>query len=367
MTVLKDGTIRARLPSPSRKAREFSPGEMPEAVAWLDAMLAPQPAAPAAAPLTLETWTGVWYETYVAAIYPPNTARWYLYALRRLEPRYQTTLPDLRQSMLQAIVGTLLQRLDPRSVKSIVGVWRRCLEAAVDDEHLARNPAKKLVVPKAPPREHLRHVTAAEVAALWPAIRDHRFEAAYALLLGCGLRLGEVLGLSWANVDLANRRAWIGPQWTNGHWRPHPKGRNPHWVRLPERVVAALIRHRNRQPEGSVLVCQTTYGQGARAKKRRQTEPRPWSAEAIREALIALCDEHQIDVFTPHATRRGLVTALLDGGASLSVVAERVGHASTATTLGYAGRTDEARRQADELQDRYLGIPTGGDFGADTG
>lgn len=352
VVTLASGTIRARMPSPHRTSRDFAPGQMAAAVAWLDAMLAPGEPAPAVGPVTLREWAGTWIEVYVTPLAAPNTAKWQLYALRQLAELYAVPLPDVRQSALQGVVGRLAARLDASTVQAIVGVWRRCLEAALDDELIARNPAKRLVVPRAAPKQVKRHVTPSEAASLWPLIEGHRFEAAYALLLGCGLRIGEVLGLAWSDVDLAGKRALIRRQWTNSHWRELPKSRANRYVTLPSRVVAALIRHRDRQPPGALYVMQspnsTWFGPGKRA--RRPAEVRPWSPQVVRDDLALLIDA------TPHAFRRGLASALLDGGASPAIVAGILGHASANTTLKhYAARNVDARKAAEALVDQYLG------------
>lgn len=367
---LADGTIRARLPAnldPKRPAREFPPGQMTDAVAWLDGYLHPRPVEPTALVVTLGEWATTWHETYVEAVRPPNTSRTYLYALRQLESLYAVPLADLRRSMFQAAVGTMVQRkIDATTIKNAVGVWRRCLDAAVDDELLIRNPVRRLETPTPSPRSVKRHVTAAEVAALWPKIVGHRFEAAYALLLGCGLRIGEVLGLSWESVDFAGSRVWIGPQWTSSHWRDQPKGHNPHWVTLPQRVRAALLRQYNRRADGDTLVLQSPHSQSFGPRKRK-TEIRPWSPSTVRGDLAVIVDELHLDPMTPHAGRRGLVTALLDGGASPAIVAERVGHASPATTLKhYAGQSKEARAAADAMVNQYLGDGPEDDSGTET-
>lgn len=365
VTILKTGVVRSRMPSPSRKSKDFPPGQMVEAVAWLDAMLAPATAEPIASAVTLAEWGGTWHQTYVAPIRPPNTVKWSLYALGKLSHLYTLELIAVRASMLQATVGTLSATLGPATVQAIVGVWRRCFTAAVDDELLTRNPAARLTLPRAVPRQVKRHVTAAEVALLWPKIVGQRFEAAFALLLGCGLRIGEVLGLRWEHVDFRRHRVWIQFQWTNSHFRDLPKGRNPHWARLPPAVEAALIRHQGRQPAGAVFVLQSPhdslFGPGPRGRRKPQT--RPWSAQMIRNDLTAIVKDLGLDEMTPHAARRGLVSALLDGGVSPAVVAEIAGHADQATTLrSYAGRNDDARARAAEVVDRYLGGDLEDDF-----
>jgi len=369
VTRLAQGMWRSRLPRQpdgSRPAHDCP--TRAEAEAWLGAMLAP-PTPAVAVPLDVETWTGTWYEDYVEPMRTPNTARWALYALRFLAPLYPVPLAALKPSQLQKIIGELTQRLAAETVQGIAGMWRRCFEAALDDGHIERNPAKRLTLPKSSPRVVKRHVTAAEVALIWPKIVGHRFEAAFALLLGCGLRIGEVLGITWEAVDFRKHRVWIGPQWTNSHWRPEPKGRNPHWASLPPAVEAALIRHRDRQEAGAIYVMQsphtTWFGRGK--DTRRKPEIRPWSAHAVRADLSAIVTELGLDEMTPHAARRGLVSALLDGGVSPAVVAEIAGHADQATTLrSYAARNADAREHAAEVVDRYLGAAPGADAGADT-
>lgn len=347
---------RARLPTQpdgSRPAHDCATREQAEA--WLIAMLVPQPE-PTAAPLTVREWGGEWLAAYVKPIRAPTTYRRYRHSLRLLEPLYATALTALTSLDLQRLVGELLERLDASTVQDAVGVWRRCFQAAVNDGYMPRNPAAALVPPSVPPKGTGRHVTKAEVDALWPAIRGHRFEGGFALLIGCGLRIGEVLGLHWKHVDLDRRRAWIQHQWTDHHMRDLPKGKVARWVRLPIKVVDALGRHRQGQPDDAVLVMQSPHP-GRKHKGRPPAPgPHPWSSETVRTDLVAVAEAASIDPFAPHATRRGLVSALLDGKVSPAAVAERVGHANAGTTLRhYAGVSPEARLAADAVIDAYLG------------
>lgn len=352
------GEIRARLParvSPTRRSRLFPPDAAAEASSWLDSHLTP--AAAAASPAdTLADWAGYWHSTFVAPVRPHTTTRLYLYALRRLEPIYSTLLAELRPSQLQAVVGALSGHLSAATLRGVVMVWRRCLDAAVQDGLLTRNPARGLTLPpmERGQRER-RHITAQELAVLWPAIRGHRFEAAYALLLGCGLRIGEILGLSWAHVDLDAATAWIERQYTDGQWRPMPKGRNPHRIPLPPAVVAALRRHRARQPEGAVLVMQSEMTRGRRARRTPLAGPLPWSAPVVRADFARLLADLKIAPAVPHAGRHGLASFWLDNGVPAAVVAQRLGHAHAGTTLTFYARTgDEGQARADELAAQRL-------------
>lgn len=353
ISVSADGTIRARPPATidkRRTAREFRPGEMAQAVAYLDALLAP-PEPEAAPSKTVEVWAGEWWETYIEGVRVPNTAATYLSHLRHLAPVYAALLPALKTIELQAIVRNLTGELAPATVESIVGVWRRCFDAAVEDGLIARNPAKRLTVPDVPPKPPARHVTADEVAALWPAIRGRRFEIAFALMLGCGLRIGEILGLYREHVDLVNRRAWIQHQFTNGHWRDLPKAKNPHWIPLPERVAGIMARHLASLPDEYVLVMQAPY-QGRLAK--RDGRVRPWSRRTVADALDAVIAELGLEKATPHAGRHGLASHLMEGGISPPVIAERLGNTPSMILNTYGHATPEGRDRAGKMIEAYL-------------
>lgn len=355
VSVAADGTIRARLPAridPRRRAREFPPGHLADAGAWLDNSLRPRAAPPAATQATtLGDWAGIWWETYVQPIHPPNTSKWYLYALQQLAALYGTPVDAVRPSALQGAVGALTARVDAATVQGIVGVWRRCLDAAIEDELLARNPAKRLSVPRVTKRPPARYVTALELDVLWPAIRGHRFEAAFAVVFGCGLRIAEILGLHWEHVDFVNRRIWVQHQFTNGHWRDLPKGRNPHWAPMPEQVAGPLLRHRDAQPPGCLLVMQSPH----RGKVgRREQKPRPWSRHAVADDLAVLVARVGLDALTPHSGRHGLATHLMEHGVPAPVIAERLGNSPLVVVQTYGHATPGGRQRADKLVDAYL-------------
>lgn len=348
------GTIRARPPKeidPKRTPKTFRPGEMALAVAHLDALLNPSLAPVETVSPTVAEWTGEWWSTYIDGVRVPNTAATYLSHLHHLEPEYGSVLPAVKTIGLQKIVKAMTGQLAPSTVDAIVGVWRRCFDAAVEDGLILRNPAKRLLLPDIPPKPPSRHVTAEEVAALWPAIEGKRFEAAYALILGCGLRIAEILGLYREHVDLVNRRAWIQHQFTNGHWRDLPKAKNPHWIPLPERVARIMAKHLESLPDEYVLVMQAPH-QGRLAKL--DSKVRPWSRKTVVNELDTIIAELGLDELTPHAGRHGLATMLMDGGIPPPVIAERLGNTPAMILNTYGHATPQGRERAGELVDAYL-------------
>lgn len=367
---LADGRLRARLPrriSPERKAREFAADQLDAAVEWLDAHLRiadGKHGHTSATPLV--DWTGYYWEHFVDGVRPPNTAHRALWALKKLEPEYPAPLGDVRTTLLQPIVKDLAAHLAPSTVDGILTVWRRCFEIAVDDGLMSRNPVRGLTFDKgAKTAAERRTLTARELGLLRAEVAGCRFEAAYVLVLEMGLRIGEVLGLRWKNVDVGNHRIWIADQFTNGHWRPLPKGKNPHWVAMPRDVERVLIRHRDNQPPGCVLVLQSPH-RGRRSKL--HTKPMPWSRNTLATDLARIVARLKLDHLTPHAGRHGLASHWIDNGVSPAEVARRLGHADASITLkAYVHATDESTSRASALVDALFTGAVQNDLGDDLG
>ncbi|EQD60987.1 phage integrase, partial [mine drainage metagenome] len=99
--------------------------------------------------------------------------------------------------------------LAPMSVRHIHAELHRALEQGVRRGAVARNVAA-LVDPPQAVRSEMRPLTPEQVRALLAAARGDRLEALCVLAGTTGMRRGELLGLRWADVDLAGGAAGGG-------------------------------------------------------------------------------------------------------------------------------------------------------------
>jgi integrase len=112
-------------------------------------------------------------------------------------PLIKLTRQDVRKmeaAMLKA--GKAAQ-----TVRNVHGTLHRALDDAVKWDLVLRNVADLVDPPKAEHREIVT-LTAEEGRRLLAAAASDRFEALFVLALTAGLRRGELLGLTWADVDL---------------------------------------------------------------------------------------------------------------------------------------------------------------------
>src|SRR5262245_22226550 len=111
--------------------------------------------------------------------------------LARLEPR-----------QVQKLYADLLaQGQAPASVRQLHAVLRRAFSQAVKWGTVVRNVIA-LAIPPRVARHEIQPLTAAQARALLEAARGERLEALYVMALSSGMRLGELLGLRWSDVDL---------------------------------------------------------------------------------------------------------------------------------------------------------------------
>jgi integrase len=115
-------------------------------------------------------------------------------------------LRDLSRAEVRALYSAKGERAVPRSVDYIHVTLQKALTQAMRDDLISRNVATGERPRSSRNREEIKALSPEEARALLAASRGTRNEALYVVALHTGLRQGELLGLKWAEVDLAGRR-----------------------------------------------------------------------------------------------------------------------------------------------------------------
>ncbi len=133
----------------------------------------------------------------------PTTHAMYEYIIRiHLAPEFgHHRLTRLSAQHVQAFIDHLAATdLTPKTIRHIHGTLRAALNRAVKLGVIRQNVALLVELPKA-----IKHLvkpwTPEEIERFLAAARGDRFEAAYYLALGAGLREGEIAGLAWSLID----------------------------------------------------------------------------------------------------------------------------------------------------------------------
>jgi integrase len=110
-------------------------------------------------------------------------------------------LTQLNAIHLQNLYTLKLKTLSKRSVKYIHTIIHQMLDQAVRWNIIVRNVSNSVSSPP-PDKKPVEPLTQGQVQQLLATLQNDRLYAYYVILLGCGLRRGEGLALTWDCVDL---------------------------------------------------------------------------------------------------------------------------------------------------------------------
>lgn len=240
------------------------------------------------------------------------------------------TPADVTKRTLREYMAMMHSRGDERSsLARRRAALRAYFTWLVERGRIPSSPAERLSAPK--PHESLPTIVAREqldalLDADWGedpwALRDR---AVCEILYGAGLRVSEVCGLSWADVDTKS-----------GLLRVLGKGRKERLVPLHPQGLRSVRRWHD---EGLDLVRAASTTPGILFVNRRGGPLTPRDVRRILDARVRSGHVH------PHALRHTFATHLLEGGADLRVVQELLGHESLTTTQLYT-HVSKSRLQA---------------------
>lgn len=262
---------------------------------------------------------------------------------------------DLEREGLHAIDAKRPKRpLAPATINSHLGVLRGVLAFGLRRGYIAGNPFDHLTPddrPRSQEKQPVHEWSDEEVEALLEASRHlarepkARYDYSTLLLLTArlGLRLGEVLGLKWADFDKDEGTLVIERQWTRlGEYAPlktaAARRRIPLSEELNDELIALRLRSRHSGDDGPIFASRS-----GRPLTHRNVTRRGFEAAAKRA---------KIDGVSFHKLRHAAASRLINAGLSPVVVAKVLGHTDATVTLRvYAHlfdrqRTDEAVRLA---------------------
>lgn len=256
-----------------------------------------------------------------------------------------------------SVVATRRRPLSPLTVRHIRATLRRALKAAERDGLVARNAASDAAAPYVPHRP-VSYLGAADVGRLLSGTRDDPLGPLYALAVTTGLRRGELLGLSWSDIDqsagtLSVRRSLAEAGEARWAMADPKSARSRRTLPLPALAREALARQRTRQDAERIAA--GTAWQDRVGLIFADAVGRPMSPGLVSHAFTRARDRLSLPPVSLHDLRHSAATLLLAEGVPLAVISELLGHAGIAITAShYAAIVPALRREAADAMDRAL-------------
>lgn len=274
--------------------------------------------------------TGAWLEHWLSEVLPnleitPKTKSLHHEMARHLLPLRPVVLPELRPEHVEALLAGMARKGLSRNTCRLS---RQTLSLALGHAErrgiVQRNVAKLAVLPAAAPRAKERRIlTPEQVKALEEVLVGEGDEGLWLAMALLGLRPGEAAALTWQDVDLEARVLHVvqARKWTpQGYEMGPPKTRRAvRALKMPERLVAALASMGRGEPEALVWP-------GKDGKLRDES--------AMRRRLGVLCRRAGLPRVTPYELRHTAASLLSDAGVPIEVLADLLGHTTTAMLEG---------------------------------
>ena len=174
---------------------------------------------------TLQEWYETWISTFCHSFKKEYTRQGYIACFRRY------ILPTLGNKKINQISIVTCQRLfrdlyengrlndretkgpglSAKTVKDIRIAFQSCLQRAVDEGIISKNPVRDVQLPKVSKRE-MRTLKADEIGVFLAEAKNSGLYEFYVLEITTGLRLGEILALTWDDFDKKNKTIRINKQ-----------------------------------------------------------------------------------------------------------------------------------------------------------
>ncbi len=310
--------------------------------------------------ITVAEYLHRWLDEYARPTVAPATVRRYEQLVARLIPFLGARpLQQLRPAQIQDAYARLADEgLAARTVLHHHRVLREALHHAVRWQLLAQNPADAVIPPR-PVAKEMRALRPTEVGMLLASAPDDQLKAIIYTAVATGLRLGELLGLKWADIDLEAATASIartsrylsGEGITTG---PPKTARGRRTIALSDETVRILREHRARQL-GQRLALGPAFQDDDWVFPDAEGGLQP--PYRVSDAFRRLVARTELGHVRFHDLRHTAATLMMQAGVPTKVVSTRLGHATAALTLDvYSHVTPDMQREAVAAIDDLLQV-----------
>jgi integrase len=233
----------------------------------------------------------------------------------------------------RAEIAIRIARTGPRAANKALGHLRRLYSFAIERRYVAFNPTAGVRMVTTPARVDqpidTNVLDLTEIGAM-VAAAPVEYRAALLVLAYGGLRIGELVALTWGDIELAKRRLRVAQQResSTGDLTEPKTAAGRRFVELPGIVIAALREHELRSKKDSP---EFVFPYHVRRFRDNVFFP------ALRRAKLRRIRLHDL--------RHTAASLMIATGADIAAVSRQLGHANVAITLGiythaFAKRTE---------------------------
>lgn len=278
----------------------------------------------------LKDWVNHWLETFVRPKVKSSTFASYK---NKMDVH---VLPHIGSIKLQELqpkdIGYLIQKmakeLKASSIRSIFSVLKTCINKAFSIQLLSKDPCTGITLPKVE-KTKVQALSTTDQKRLLKETTTNKKYFSISLALQTGLRIGEICGLKWSDIDFENKTLGVNRTLlriqSNGKTEKKtevvemtPKSSNSQ-RRIPiTEVLNAHLLELKRNSTSEYVI----------SNKDKAIEPRTiaYRFQMVRKKI-------GLEHFSFHSLRHTFATRCLEAGGNIATISSLLGHSSTKMTL----------------------------------
>lgn len=253
-------------------------------------------------------------------------------------------LTDVKANHCQMIVNKMI---DDNKANSTIArtctVMRGIFDYAVECDIIMKSPCKIAISNNVGKKKKNRDALTIDAQKKFlQTVKGHNYENHYRFILQTGLRIGELIGLKWEDVDFKKRTITIKRSLKyevgKGTWRiGEPKSEaGKRTIPLTDEAIEILKSQKAKNESLKVLPLE--WGGYVFLNKHGE----PVTNDAYNSALVPICRRADINRFTVHILRHTFATRCVESGMKPKTLQTIMGHSTISLTMDlYVHTTDD--------------------------
>lgn len=278
-------------------------------------------------------------------------------------------LKDITRIEYQKWINRLSVDYSEGTVRRIHSIFSSALNDAVHEFRIIReNPIQRIKIPKQNDQNEVKYFTKDQLKTFLHTVQDKRKHAKYqhsiqyyalfSMIATTGLRIGEALALTWSDLEgdqLTINKTLVYPTNSTPYLSTPKSKSSGRTVKLDKPIVQLLKKHRLNQKE--CVMMYHNYKASPDNLMFHQQDGRWLRTNVVRDYFKEVCRRADLPVLSPHALRHTHAVHMLESGANIKYVSERLGHKSIKVTADtYLHVTEKIENEALEKYSEYLNL-----------
>lgn len=240
-------------------------------------------------------------------------------------------------------------------------VYVRTLKAAfskaIDWDYVKENYFLKVKLPKKQ-QVNPAYISSMQLAVINRQIDNEIIRALIIFAFYTGMRLNEIMNLTWRNVNLNARIITVGDdEYTT-------KGRNQRYIPICDEALEAIVRSEKQEVKSDtpriLRIHPSQRGENKSGYIFCKANGEAFTGDYVSKIFKKACKAAGIDKSIHfHSLRHSFASNLVQKGVNLYTIKELLGHSSIATTEIYSHLNMDALKEAIKVFDTSTGLSTG--------